>query len=325
VPTSPLLAVVHIQRTGGTTIENLMVRHFGDSHRKIGWKGGWDDVVAQVQAAGADPAIRSIRGHFPFALRRLLPAGTRFATFVRDPVRRVVSHYDLFQQHPGAAAIYALPKVPQGLPLEEAVGSGAYFLDNVMTRMLSDAPSPFVEPTREHLEQAVRNLEAFDVVGVTERFEQSLVLFQHTFDLPPMLQPRANATARPGAKATPEPTAALIRERNALDLELYDAACARFDRLVAAASADPEFELAVEAFRLAARGMPPQANGNRDATVAIRALALQTDLALYEQSRESARLRTKLERLERKTQKLERRGPKGRTRAFLARLAARRS
>ncbi|HEV2591652.1 MAG TPA: hypothetical protein VGU02_07140 [Gaiellaceae bacterium] len=299
--TPPLLATVHIQRTGGTTLENLLVRHFGRAHRKISWKNGWDDVIAQVRDAGGDPATRSIRGHFPFSLRRLLPQDTRFATFFRDPVRRIVSHYDLFQQHPNVAGIYGLPAVPQGVSLEEAVGSGEYFLDNVMTRMLSDAPSPFEEPTREHLAQAIRNLETFDVVGLTERYEESLVLFQRTFDLPFVMQPRANATQRSGAAEIPASTIELIRDRNLLDLELYAAALARFDELVATASTDPAFTFDVDVLRAAARGVPRLAD--RDAAVAIRALVLQAEFEQYERRQETTKLKSKLERLERRMQK----------------------
>jgi hypothetical protein len=46
-----------------------------------------------VEAAWARPAMRVFQGHIPFGLSDLLPGDARYATVLRDPIERTLSHY----------------------------------------------------------------------------------------------------------------------------------------------------------------------------------------------------------------------------------------
>jgi hypothetical protein len=121
------------------------------------------------------------------------------------------------------------------MSLEDYVRSGiALETDNSQIRALSgDRAAAFGGCTPEMLAQAKRNIEAhFTVTGLTERFDESLILLKRAFGWSNVHYVRANVSPR----KDPVPPGALraIEEQNALDLELYRWATERFDAAIAA-------------------------------------------------------------------------------------------
>jgi hypothetical protein len=114
--------------------------------------------------------------------------------------------------------------------------------DNLQTRMLSgfdlDAPS-----SPEMLEASKRNLREFDVVGLTERFHESLAVLHHVYgwrllDVPSR---RVRTHRRPSVGDLEADALDGLRRLNALDEELYaegtrhlESAIARFGETLAA-------------------------------------------------------------------------------------------
>ena len=104
------------------------------------------------------------------------------------------------------------------------------------------------QPSRsgpEALEEAKRNLDRFLVVGLTERFDETFILIRRAlgWKLPYYLT--ANVTTRP--KPATQDTLEQIRERNRLDLELYDFANQRLSADVA--KQGPSFARELAAFK----------------------------------------------------------------------------
>ncbi len=102
------------------------------------------------------------------------------------------------------------------------------------------------------LETAKRNLEEhFAVVGLAERFEDSLALMQCVFGWLDVSNERKNVTPdRPGLSEVPAETIDMIRRTNRYDVSLYEFASALFARRIAAHGA--HFEASLRALR--ARG-----------------------------------------------------------------------
>jgi hypothetical protein len=126
----------------------------------------------------------------------------------------------------------------KNLTLEEYVASKISFeMDNSQTRAIAgDLGTPVGECTDEMLELAKRNLdEHFAWFGLTERFDESLILLQRAFGWRRVNYVSANVA--PGKR--PEPSARaleLIAEHNRLDDELYRWVGERFDAAIAADS-----------------------------------------------------------------------------------------
>jgi Sulfotransferase family len=173
-------------------------------------------------------------GHVPYSRFQAaeLPAGTRFMTFLRDPVDRVLSHY-YGHVHPAHSIEEAVEEMR--LPL----------LRNLATRFLCGDPDPWGELSPLALYGARVNLRRFAFVGIQERFEESMERLQAMLglDIPRKSYEDRHVNAdRPAAGDISSEQRALILRHNSLDAELYTFALRLFDR--------PEGDLP---------GAPPQA------------------------------------------------------------------
>lgn len=176
-------------------------------------------------------ALRLITGHMSFGLHTSLPQGGRYICMLRDPVKLVVSLYRYILDlpaHPHKERILA-----EGLGVGEFSLSGINFTtDNTAVRRIAGIGEsvPFGQCGVMHLQQAKANLdEYFDVVGITEHFDESLLLMKAAlgWQKPPYYVSRNISTSKLGGDQLNEKDLERIREQNWLDMELYDYARAR--------------------------------------------------------------------------------------------------
>ena len=197
--------------------------------------GDWEACRDRVRHL--DPAAlaecRVFKGHMPFGLHELLPEPSRYITFLREPVRRVLSHYRM------AIRKNQLPADHQIDPSRADWNLGAFpalgrSFDNGQTRMLAGAclRLPFGACREEHLQLAKRHVDThFDFVGLTERFDLSLLLLRRLcgwkwrFFVPDNVAPSDHIAIAPEIVEQ-------VRLLNRFDRELYQHAEERFERLV---------------------------------------------------------------------------------------------
>jgi hypothetical protein len=237
----PLLVFVHIRKTAGTTVRRIIKRqnkrrstrmvpnYFVEPDRSL--------ETARVLATTTPRGVRAVHGHMLFWPDLPWPAGTRFFTFLRDPVERTISHYCWLRERSRKFTA----------SLDQALVEGLIH-DNLQTRVLA-ASMPSVA-TEETLERAVANLDRLSAIGLTERFDESVVLMTRAFGWQPMAYRSENVTAgRPPQRDFPPDALATVARYNALDLELYRRVRERFEREVAAQGED--FSLDVASLRRA--------------------------------------------------------------------------
>jgi hypothetical protein len=238
LPDEPLIAFVHIPKTAGGTVTSM----FSAAYSKKGINktgnyisgpektlakatkrpGGWEDW----HRGGGRVAI----GHTPYGVfHERMPDYTRYITFLREPVDRVISHYYRHVHNP------ALSGGAQGTrpraacrdaagSLEEAlVEMRLPQLNNLATRFLCTHPSLGQLPDSA-LDEAKENLRTFMLVGIQERFEESVILLQRALGLG-IVPTRDRHISAPGDRPTveelPADQRALLEEYNAFDVELY--------------------------------------------------------------------------------------------------------
>jgi glycosyltransferase involved in cell wall biosynthesis len=245
---------LHIPKTAGSTMSRILEREYGGqpSFRLYG------DIEARVRALEAMAederrALRRVGGHMGFGIHRFLPGPSVYVTLLRDPVDRIVSHYQYVLTHPADAGNgRALEGVES---LDDYVRSSVFarIVNNGQTRLLGSDVLAADEPADEAtLERAKAVIDRHDlVVGLQDRFDESLLLMVRAFGWGyPAFRNENVSRDRPGTADLPTSTMELIRERNALDIELCEHARRRFEReLAAVANLDQELEL----LRLAAR------------------------------------------------------------------------
>ncbi len=186
--------------------------------------------------------IRMFKGHMTFGLHEVLPQPATYITVLRDPVDRVISAYYFMRSYKLHPLYWKLRR--GNATLEDFVRQ--FQRDNVQSKIIGG--SPYELPcTREVVEKAKDNLRhRFGVVGLSERFEESLALMKLRFGWKLSSYSSFNVTrSRPKKHDLPKSTLDLIHEKNGLDMELYECGKQIFESAVAA-NADSVARLADE-------------------------------------------------------------------------------
>jgi hypothetical protein len=157
-----------------------------------------------------------------YGVHEYMPQRCDYITLLREPVARVVSYYYYVLGHPKHWRHAEM--VRSGMSLDEfAETSPERGVENDQTRILSGKGAGELDAGvlgRKDLDEAKRNLERFLVVGVTERFDESFILIRRAlgWKFPWYVTANVATGAKPASVAALES----IRERNQLDLELYE-------------------------------------------------------------------------------------------------------
>ncbi|PYL23827.1 MAG: hypothetical protein DMF44_06920 [Verrucomicrobia bacterium] len=178
--------------------------------------------------------FRIFKGHMKFGLHEVLPQPATYITVLRDPIDRMISAFyfmHTYKLHPNYWKFRR-----EGWTLEDFVKR--WPKANLQTKMIAgadyDAPC-----TAEILRKAKENLQYFSVVGLTERFEETLALMKVRFGWKLQSYSSFNVTrARPKKRDLPQSTLDLIAERNRFDIELYDCVAKIFEDAISQNAAE---------------------------------------------------------------------------------------
>jgi len=172
--------------------------------------------------------FRVFKGHMPFGLHKILPQPATYITVMRGAVERVISAYYFMSNYKLHPNYWKFRR--EDWTLEDFVQRSPR--ENVQTKMIAGAD--YDEPcTAEILAKAKENLQYFSVVGLTERFEESLALMKLRFGWKIESYSSFNLTrTRPKKRDLPQSTLDLIAERNRFDIELYECAAKLFEEAI---------------------------------------------------------------------------------------------
>ena len=197
-----MLAHVHIMKTAGQTICDILRRSFGANHCDLRC-GKFATLNDLKFAKRFYPRLASISGHAIHAWTELADwPGIRFFTFVREPISRCLSHYQFDCVRNGTTEDF--------IPWLE-------IRSNYQTRFLSGT---------EQADAAIASIqEHIGFVGLLEDFDRSLRLFQTWAGQPLALNYRSRnvskqCTIKEQILANPEYVAAM-HELHQEDQRLY--------------------------------------------------------------------------------------------------------
>ncbi len=204
-----------------------------------------DDPVGSVTALDSMPAfarerIRFVAGHAPFGVHEHLPASAYF-TLVRDPVERVLSHYRYAREHPG----HACHETALRLSVSDMIESGVWSdLCNGQCRALAGRTDvPFDEQPTDVLELAQSHVaNHFPVWGLTERFEETLLLMRERLGWHGLWHTPENGTREAAAYSAQD--LETVARYNELDLALYGRLQTAFQENLESSIPDWQRELA---------------------------------------------------------------------------------
>lgn len=181
---------LHVGKTAGATMRRALRKEFSSAQvlelkaptvapGRLRRDGAIDHFAGLPEAERA--RLRLIMGHMTFGLDALIPRPATYVTLLREPLKLIASQFHHVKRHEG----HLLHEEAKAYPdLAAYVRSGISLeMDNSQTRAFAgDTTTPFGGCTPAMLERAKANLvEAFAVVGLTERFDESLVLMRRAF------------------------------------------------------------------------------------------------------------------------------------------------
>jgi hypothetical protein len=223
----PVILHLHIPKTGGTTLNKYIYKHWStektyvaeDNHLHSGvyyFPTGFlhegaarlPDSLSRVLLRND---LRAIVGHFCYGMHRYVNRPWAYVTLLRNPLDRILSLY--YHLSPTGA-----------INIEEFISNPTYkIFENDQTRRLAGIDPKSDRCTKQTLCRAKANLhQHFSVVGVTERFDETLVLLKRKFGWTEKLDYYLkNVNTRRPKVTFPPAVIDAIRTRNAFDFELY--------------------------------------------------------------------------------------------------------
>ena len=244
------LYFLHIPKTAGTSLTEILERHF--EAELICPVHLWHDLLGIPR--DDLKRYRLFRGHFYSYLNQFLETDLTHLTILRDPVKRSISHFDhvcrdpehYFHRKASSQTLMEFVSDPVTRPMIEnfqtraiaqdldprpiAVGLSRASLEALTLERLYVSTMPSVSATTL-LARAKTRLDKYAFVGLVERFEDSIRLICAVLGLPqvdrlPALNVSSNRSDR---EAIPPETLALIREHTRLDAALYQYAQSLFE------------------------------------------------------------------------------------------------
>jgi Sulfotransferase family len=213
------LIFLHIPKTAGTTLNRIIEWQYNplsiftmDPYR----------IRATPERLKKLPEarrrrLRMVRGHFYYGIHEFLPQGATYITMLREPVARFLSAYYFLQRRP----LHPMHRKVKS----ERIGVEDFIRltprrQNLQCSLIAGIKSNG-KCEASTLEIAKENLvKSFSVVGISERFEESLMLIAQTFDWEvPFYENRKVSKTRPQVDSS---AVEMIRDHNRLDLELYE-------------------------------------------------------------------------------------------------------
>jgi ABC-type polysaccharide/polyol phosphate transport system ATPase subunit len=255
-----MLLFLYLRHTGAPTLTDILLRNLetkdflviDNDEVQESSLGTWSDgavekTFACLKSSQIDD-VRFVWGPYRHGLQSHLPKASASVTFLRDPLERVILHYSDW-----ASAMQNAGR------LDEVLASGHYPLitDNYMIRILSGVATldpPESGATTQHhprvtaadFEKALSNLDSYMLVGVTDRFDEMLLLLAAdlSWSLSDLVYKPRTATE---FSLEISETATSVRDKvlhlNRYDLALVEHARAHFARRIAAYGGDFEQDL----------------------------------------------------------------------------------
>src|ERR1041385_1485304 len=222
---------LHLPKTAGTTLNRLIEWEY-----PLREMYSVDPVLYEWSAAHlrklSERRLRQTRmfkGHMLFGLHEVLPQPATYITVLRDPVERVLSAFYFMRSYKLHPLYWKLRK--EKWTVEEFVQR--YPRDNVQCKIIANAHYHTI-CTQEVLNRAIEHLNNhFSVIGLSERFEESLALMKLRFGWQLKSYSSFNVTrARPKKGDLPQAILDLIAEKNQFDVNLYQHATRLFESAV---------------------------------------------------------------------------------------------
>ena len=239
---SETVIFIHIPKAAGTTFYQVLNHQYKAQHIQYIKEGM--SKQRSIDAFRKLPEekkarLRCIRGHMPFGLHQWLPKPATYITILRNPVNRVLSQYyyicrtpvhhlhsELIEKNVSLETYVRMVSDMNTTNLQTRWVAGCVDFDSVMPPY-GDLPADALDLAKENIENF------FSVCGLTERFDESLLLIRRIHGWKNVYYMRRNVGKRRSSKEQPPAaTLRLIEKHEEKDLELFEYAAKRLTEML---------------------------------------------------------------------------------------------
>ncbi len=229
------LIFFHMLKTGGNTIKTILDRQYKPEEvfqiTRPGPQTGPIDYFISMDSDKREN-IKVLRGHQSFGLHEHFRGNTFYFTLMRDPISRLISFYNHVSSNPNDYYRKLIPKDERKTFGDFVMNIDKYHNqgNNGQARAIAGRGVG----NDGIYSMAVQNIENhFVLVGLTERFDESVILLKKYFNWSYPYYFRRKVSKKIATKNTVSAKEIdLAREMNEIDLKLYNYSKKRFAGVV---------------------------------------------------------------------------------------------
>lgn len=217
---------LHIPKTGGTTLRDIIQRQYrAEKILMIPKLEESENILKEVSTSQINQ-LKLIQGHLKYGIHNHFHRRAKYFSIIRDPINRVLStyYYVLSQKNNPQN----LSTSNNQMTIYDFVQSGVNpFLINGQTKLISgktgNIDNPIIE-SEELFSLAKENIENdFLFLGITEMFDETILILKNMLGWHMPYYSIANRTKKkPNYDAVNPTIISFIKEHNQLDIKLYN-------------------------------------------------------------------------------------------------------
>ena len=217
---------LHIPKTGGTTLRDIIQRQYqSEKILMIPKLDESEDILKEVSTSQINQ-LKLIQGHLKYGIHNHFHRRAKYFAIIRDPINRVLStyYYVLSQKNNPQN----LSTSNNQMTIYDYVQSGVNpFLINGQTQLISGKTGNIDNPiikSEELFSLAKENIaNDFLFLGITEMFDETILILKNMLGWHMPYYSIANRTKnKPNYDAGDPTVISFIKEHNQLDIKLYN-------------------------------------------------------------------------------------------------------
>ena len=217
---------LHIPKTGGTTLRDIIQRQYRSEKILMIPKLEESENILKEVSTSQINQLKLIQGHLKYGIHNHFHRRAKYFAIIRDPINRVLStyYYVLSQKNNPQN----LSTSNNQMTIYDYVQSGVNpFLINGQTQLISgktgDIDNPIIQ-SEELFSLAKENIENdFLFLGITEMFDETILILKNMLGWHMPYYSIANRTKKkPNYDAVNPTIISFIKEHNQLDIKLYN-------------------------------------------------------------------------------------------------------